>query len=62
MRENDRLSLRVREIRHPSELRDVAGLEVEKMPAVLVNDEQVSAGRILTIRDIRECIDELDNE
>jgi hypothetical protein len=40
----------------------VPGLEVEKMPAVLVNDEQVSAGRILTIRDIRECIDELDDE
>ncbi len=62
VREDERLSLHVREIRHPSELRDVPGLEVEKMPAVLVNDEQVSAGRILTIRDIREFIDELDDE
>lgn len=55
---DSRLHLRVHEIRHPSELRSVAGLEVEKMPAVLVGGEQVSAGRILTIRDIQRYVDE----
>ena len=59
MREDERIELRVTEIRRPSELRDVPGLEVEKMPAVLIDGEQVSAGRILTIRDVQEYVDEL---
>lgn len=62
VREDERLRLEVREVSKPSELRSVPGLEVEKMPAVLVAGDQVSAGRILTIRDIREYIDEFDNE
>ena len=60
--EDNRFELMTHEIRSPSELRGVPGLEVEKMPAVLINGEQVSAGRILTIRDVREYIDELENE
>jgi hypothetical protein len=61
-REDSRLEVVVREIRHPRELREVPGLEVERMPALLVQGEQVSAGRILTIRDIREYVHELDHE
>jgi hypothetical protein len=60
--EDSRLRLSIREIHHPSQLRSVEGLEVEKMPAVLLGGEQVCAGRILTIRDIREYVDELDSE
>lgn len=34
----------------------VPGLEVEKLPAVIVNGEQVTAGNIMTYRDLREYI------
>lgn len=60
IRDDPRLELVVHEVRHPSELRGVPGLEVEKMPAVILEGEQVSAGRIITIRDIKEYLRELD--
>lgn len=54
------MTLTIREIRKPSELRSVPGLEVERMPALIVAGEQVSAGRIVTVREVEEYIDELE--
>jgi hypothetical protein len=34
-------------ISHPREFRAVEGLEVEKMPAVLIDGEQITAGEVL---------------
>ncbi|MFW5684595.1 MAG: thioredoxin family protein [Spirochaetota bacterium] len=55
-----RITVELHEVRHPTELRRVAGLEVEKLPAVLINGEQVTAGRIVTTRDVKEYLNELD--
>jgi len=39
-------------INHPSELKKIAGVEVEKLPLLLIDGEQVSAGNFITPRQI----------
>lgn len=57
-RAHDAITVAFHEVRHPREMREVPGLEVEQLPALIINGEQMSAGRILTIRDIEEYINE----
>ena len=47
----------VEELRHPSECAGVAGLEVEKLPAVLIDDEQITAGGLLHRRQLVKMIE-----
>jgi len=45
------------EIGHPREVWNIEGLELEKMPAILINDEQISAGNILSPRMLAKFLD-----
>jgi len=45
------------EIEHPSALAKVSGVEVEKLPAILINDEQISAGSIVPGRRLMEWME-----
>ena len=49
---------RVETLSHPRELAGVEGLEVEKLPALIIGDEQVTAGGILHRRQLAKLIDE----
>jgi len=44
------------ELEHIKEASKVEGLEVEKFPAVLVNNEQITAGSLLTKRQLVSII------
>ena len=39
-------------VKHPRDLRGVNGLEVERLPAVLIDGEQISAGNIMHRRQL----------
>jgi len=43
-------------LNHPRELKTVDGLEVERLPAVLIDGEQVSAGNVLHKRQLMEYL------
>jgi len=45
------------EIDHPSELAKIPGIEVEKLPAILINEEQISAGSIVPGRKLAEWME-----
>lgn len=40
-------------------IHEITGLEVEKFPAVLINDEQMTAGSIITKRQLEEMLREV---
>ncbi len=40
----------------------ISGLEVEKLPAVLINDEQISAGTIITPKQINQILELMEDE
>lgn len=46
------VNVEVVELKHPSEVYSVEGLEVEKFPALIINGEQISAGSIVTLRQL----------
>ncbi len=46
-------------LEHPGEAAGVEGLEVERYPALIINGEQVSAGSLLTVRQLNEMIDSI---
>ncbi|MDR3552957.1 MAG: hypothetical protein P4L75_07520 [Clostridia bacterium] len=47
------------QITHPRRLKTVAGLEVEKLPAVIVDGEQLTAGSVLPPRRLLAFLEEL---
>jgi len=46
------------EISHPSQLRSVQGLEVEDLPALILDGVQRTAGTIVTPRQLEAMLDE----
>lgn len=46
------------EINHPKELMDIEGVEVEKLPIITVNGEQITAGTIMPVRRLNEILDD----
>ena len=44
-------------LNHPAECAGVAGMEVEKLPAVFINDEQITAGGLLHRRQLIKLIE-----
>lgn len=54
----DGVEFTVEELRRPSECAGVAGLEVEKLPAVIIDGEQVTAGGLLHKRQLIKMIEE----
>ena len=53
----DNVELVIEELRHPKECADIDGLEVEKLPAVLIDGEQVTAGGLLHRRQLIKMIE-----
>lgn len=47
---------------HPRELAGVEGLEVEKLPAVLINGEQISAGSVLAPRQVMKILEDFETD
>ncbi len=47
------------EIGHPREVWQIEGFEVEKLPAILIDDEQISAGNIISPRQLAKFLDKL---
>lgn len=46
------------ELKHPNEIKTVEGLEVEKFPALMIDGVQVSAGNIVTVRQLESMVTE----
>ncbi len=46
------------EMKHINELKMIAGIEVEKMPIILIQDEQISAGSLPNRRYLKQLIEE----
>ena len=44
-------------LNHPKEIYTVEGLEVEKLPAIIINGEQVTAGSLIHRRKLEQFID-----
>lgn len=44
-------------LKHPSEIYDIKGVEVEKLPLVLINDEQVTAGNLISTKELIKLIE-----
>ena len=51
------IDLVIEELHHPRECVGVAGLEVEKLPAILIDDEQITAGSLLHRRQLTQLIE-----
>ena len=49
--------LKIVALRHPRECANVEGLEVEKLPAVIIDGEQVTAGSLLHRRQLLQLIE-----
>lgn len=49
-------------IDHPNELAGIEGVEVEKLPLLIIDGEQVSAGSFLTPKQINTIICQMDLE
>lgn len=43
-------------LKHPKELYDIEGIEVEKFPILMLDGEQISAGSLLTPKQIAKLI------
>ena len=52
------IDLEIVELLHPRECAGVAGLEVEKLPAILIDDEQITAGSLLHRRQLTQLLKE----
>ncbi|MDF2613117.1 MAG: hypothetical protein K0S71_903 [Clostridia bacterium] len=46
------------EMQHIKELKAIKGVEVEKMPIILIQDEQISAGSLPNKRYLKQLIEE----
>ncbi|WP_070000910.1 thioredoxin family protein [Cellulosilyticum sp. I15G10I2] len=46
------------EMHHINELKGIKGIEVEKMPIILIQDEQISAGSLPNKRYLKQLIEE----
>lgn len=55
-KEFDNVEVKLVELEHINEAAEVEGLEVEKFPAVLINNEQITAGSLLTKRQLVSII------
>lgn len=55
------VELEERILTHPSQLYDVEGLEVETLPALLLNNEQITAGSIISTKQLLALIDGLED-
>ena len=58
-REHGELCVERVRLEHPSAARSVAGLEVERYPALIIGDEQVTAGSLLDRRRLGRLLEEL---
>lgn len=61
-RERSDFSWELVQLMHPKDVATVEGLEVEKMPAVLINGEQITAGTILSPRALNRLLDTYSEE
>ena len=55
-REERQVSIEVVELSHPSEVAEIPGIEVEKLPALLIDGVQITAGTIPRIDQLRETL------
>ena len=53
----DGVALSIEELQHPRDCVGVVGLEVEKLPAILIDDEQITAGNLLHRRQLLQIIE-----
>jgi deoxycytidylate deaminase len=44
-------------LKHPSEIYNIDGIEVEKLPLILINDEQVTAGNLISTKELIKLIE-----
>lgn len=50
------VTFKVQILEHIKELKDIKGVEVEKMPIILLNDEQITAGSLPNKRYIKQLL------
>ncbi len=58
LKEFEGLAVEYVELENLRNVSQIGGLEVEKFPAVLINDEQVTAGSIITRRQLAGLLEE----
>jgi deoxycytidylate deaminase len=44
-------------LQHPNEIYNIEGVEVEKLPLILINDEQVTAGNLISTKELIKLIE-----
>lgn len=44
-------------LNHPKEIFSVEGIEVEKLPAILIDGEQITAGNLISTKQLLNIID-----
>ena len=57
-KQRDDVDVEILALSHPRELARFPAVEVEKLPLLIIDDEQVSAGSFLTPRQIMALLDE----
>ena len=55
--ENKNIEFEIEILNHPRECAGIAGLEIEKLPAVIIDDEQITAGGLLHRRQLIKMIE-----
>lgn len=55
-KEHNNVDVKYVELEHIKEAKQIEGLEVEKFPAVLINSEQITAGSLITKRQLDAII------
>ena len=53
----DNITVKTEILNHPRECAGVEGLEIEKLPAIIINGEQVTAGSLLHRRQLIKMIE-----
>lgn len=57
-RELPAVTFEVIELDHIKKIKNIEGIEVEKMPIILINDEQVTAGSLPNRKYLKQLIEE----
>ncbi|MEG0712919.1 MAG: thioredoxin family protein [Niameybacter sp.] len=52
------VSFEIIELNHIKGIRDIKGIEVEKMPILLLNDEQITAGSLPNREHLKKLVEE----